>query len=332
MVKILIVDDSVVVRRTLREIFSEVDDFFVVSEANNGKEAVYFAKKFKPDVVTMDIHMPGGGGLEAIEKLVQEFPVPILILTVSSNLEDQVEIFQLLKFGYIDLMEKPSITMWQKDEQYRRRFINKISELAEIGKKIIKRKGKKEFLPDNMDIVGIVSSTGGPKALKELFSNLDPKIRVPIICVQHISPGFSAGLVKWLNSFSKLPIRIAKKGERLERGTIYFSEDDYHIEVNKFKKIYMHQRPPILGLRPAGDFLLSSLAYFGKNAMGIILTGMGSDGKEGLGKMFQNGAYTIAQDKESSIVWGMPKSAIDAGFTDSVLNVKGIINRLNKII
>ncbi len=332
MIKILIVDDSIVVRRTLREIFSDVPEFLVVSEANNGNEAVYFAKKFKPDVITMDIHMPGGNGIEAIEKLVQEFPVPILILTVSSNLEDQVEIFQLLKFGYIDLMEKPSITMWEKDEQYRKRFINKLSELAEIGKKLIKPKEKKDFMPDNVDIVGIVSSTGGPKVLKELFSNLDSHIRVPIICVQHISPGFSTGLVKWLNNFSKLPVKIAKKGERLERGIIYFSEDDFHIEVNKFKKVYMHQRPPILGLRPAGDFLLGSLASFGKNALGIILTGMGSDGAEGLNKMYQNGSYTIAQDKDTSIVWGMPKSAIDKGCVDEVLNIKGIIKRLNTIL
>jgi two-component system chemotaxis response regulator CheB len=333
MIRVLIVDDSIVVRKTLREIFLEKNDIEVVAEAVNGNEAFYFGKKFTPDIITMDIHMPGGNGLVAIEKIMAENPTPILILSSSTGLEDDVSIFQLLKYGVVDIFEKPDITEWDKKPALKERFFNKIYELSSLKKKLKKKiKRKKKFEPDNIDIVSIVSSTGGPKILKEIMENISKNVRLPIVCVQHISQGFVPGLVSWLNSFSNLPAKIAQNGEKLVGGTIYFAPADFHIEVSKNRRILLNKKPTIFGLRPAGDYLLSSMESFNEKALGIILTGMGSDGTKGLKKMYIAGGYTIVQDEDTSIVWGMPKSALDAGCVDEVLNTKEIIERLNKLV
>ncbi len=332
MIRIMIVDDSIVVRRTLREIFGSQGGFEVVCEAANGNEAIYYAQKFRPDIITMDIHMPGGNGFMAIDKILSEFPIPIMILTASSNASENENIFNVMKYGLVDIFEKPDITEWEKNPSLKMIFFQKIHELASAGRNIQKVEKKKTFSPGVIEAVGVVSSTGGPKILKEIFANLNMNIRVPILCVQHISAGFSTGLVKWLQGTVKMEIRTAQAGERLRGGIIYFPPDDHHIEITRNMKVSLNQKPPIFGLRPAGDYLLESMSELKQGALGVILTGMGSDGTEGMRHLHMAGGWGIAQDQKTSIVWGMPKSAIDSGYTDEVMDPAQITERLNMLI
>ncbi|MCK4643654.1 chemotaxis protein CheB [bacterium] len=332
MIRILIVDDSVVVRRTLREIFMDDDNIEVVAEAQNGNEAVYFAKKFIPDVITMDIHMPGGNGFMAIEKIMRDNPTPILILTASAGISDEVSIFQVLKYGIVDIFEKPDIMEWEKNPTLKKKFFEKLHELSFLKDRMKKVKRERKYIASEIKLLAIISSTGGPKVLKDIFSSLKPELRVPILCVQHISRGFGSGLIKWMDAFSVLPVSTVANNEKLKKGHIYFPPDDHHLEISHNLRAVLNQKEPIFGLRPAGDYLLRSMSFLGDRGMGIILTGMGSDGSKGLREIYMNGGYTIVQDKESSVVWGMPKSAVELGCVNEVLGVSEMVDRINELI
>ncbi len=322
-IRVLIVDDSAFARDVITAILSTDDEIKVVGEAVNGREAVEKVRELKPDIVTMDIEMPVMDGLGAIEMIMASCAVPILVVTTRG---DAHTAYAAISKGALDLVVKPEVNL-----DCAREFIDKVKLLSRItvithikGKRAadaLKQTRKHEFkgIPSDK-AVAIASSTGGPEALSVILSGLPEKFPCPVLVAQHISDGFVSGMVEWLKRVTKLKVKVAEEGETVVPGTVYISPSEKHMEVNDAKAVVLVERHPKDIYRPSCDILLSSVArVYGPKAAGLILTGMGSDGVLGMKKVKEAGGTTMAQDEKSSIVFGMPKVAIENGCIDRIL-------------
>lgn len=331
-IRVVVADDSSFAREVINAVLSTDSEIKVVGEAANGREAVEKVLELKPDIVTMDIEMPVMDGLEAIERIMASFAVPILVVTTRG---DAHTAYAAISKGALDLVVKPEVNL-----DGAREFIDKIKMLSKIkvithmkGKKSIrepKELKKPEFSGGMSDrIVAIASSTGGPEALSIILSSLPGNFPCPIVIAQHISDGFVSGMVEWLKRIVKLNIKVAVEGETLCPGTVYFSPSEKHMEITNSKSVAFVARHSKDIYRPSCDVLLSSVArVYGSMGVGVILTGMGSDGVLGIKKIKEANGDTIAQDEKSSVVFGMPKVAIDSGCIDKILSIDEIAAEL----
>lgn len=329
-IKIVIVDDSSVTRAVLREILSSQPDMEVVGEAGTGEEAVEAARRLRPDIITMDISMPGMSGMEAIELIMERSPAPILVI---SSLDEADIAYQAISHGALDVMKKPS---YQPSEQQaiieRIRFLSQIQVIRHLrtrssnaGDQLAERLSTLAKPRLNSIIVGIAASTGGPRALASILSSLPPHFAPPVLLAQHIGGGFSAGLSSWLNHVSPLTVKLAVKGEEPLAGHVYLPPDGMHLLLQADATLTLVSRQPGDRYVPSADRLFSSLAScYGRQSIGIVLTGMGNDGTQGLALLQKAGAVTIAQDEATSAVFGMPEAAIQAGVIQSVLPLEKI--------
>lgn len=327
-IRVLVVDDSRLARELIAAILSNDEEIEIVGEAANGQEAIHQVVGLKPHIVTMDIVMPVMDGLAAIEQIMAHHAVPILVVTSKG---DAHTAFAAISKGALDLVEKPSVNL-----ENAREFIHKIKLLARvhvithIRGKLPRREAVEVPQPASKAktaerAVAIASSTGGPEALSILLSALPENCPFPIVVAQHISDGFVAGLVEWLKRICKLQIRIGVEGEKIVPGTVYFSASERHMKINRHQAIAWVDRQPSDIYRPSCDLLLSSVAeVYGEKSIGIILTGMGHDGVLGIKKIREIGGRTIAQDEKTSVVFGMPRVAIENGFIDQILPVQEI--------
>jgi two-component system chemotaxis response regulator CheB len=336
-IRALIVDDSRLARELIIEILSTDKGIAIAGEASNGSEAVQMVKELKPDIVTMDIEMPVMNGLEAIERIMSENAVPILVVTMKGNAQTA---YDAISKGALDLVQKPEVNLNSAKE-----FINKIKLLSKI--KVIthiawKRRSaainplppiphfeKGDYFYSSLEngdgVVAIASSTGGPKALSVILSSLPENFHFPIVVAQHISDGFAHSMAEWLNKISKLNVKTASDGDVLIPATVYISPSDVHMKISKTKTITFTERHQKDIYHPSCDMLLSSAAdIYGKNSIGIILTGMGNDGVEGLRKIKKAGGATIAQDEKTSVIFGMNRSAIENRCIDLILPIDAI--------
>jgi len=335
-IKVLVTDDSAFARELIVAILATDNDIQVVGEAKNGKEAVEKVRELKPDIVTMDIEMPVMDGIEAIEEIMASCAVPILVVTTRGDAQTA---YTAIAKGALDLVVKPELNIEAAHE-----FLDKIKLLSTIkvithisGKhsiRDIKPVRKPELRVGNTDkVIAIASSTGGPEALSIILAGLPEKLPCPIVIAQHISDGFVSGMVEWLKRVTKLTVKVAVAGEPLDAGTVYVSPSEKHMEVSSAKRILLKDRLPKDIYRPSCDTLLSSVAdVYGQRAVGIILTGMGSDGVLGMKKIRAAKGITIAQDEKSSIVFGMPKVAIDSGCIDRILPLDAICGEIVNIL
>jgi len=340
-IRVLVVDDSLLVRELLANILNKTPGMTVVGTARDGAEGFEMTQKLKPNVVTMDIEMPNMDGYQAIELIMAYQPTPILVVT-GANIRDGKDItFKVLEIGALDLMEKPTHAWGDELKAKEIELVEKISLLSKV--KVIRHvKGKvkakkpkpapsthkEELIP-----VAIASSTGGPNALKTILSDLTDGSHAGIVAVQHMSPGFLRGLTEWLDSNCSMRVKEAKRGDRITPDSVFVAPSGLHMVVEKEGIIRLTDDPPFRGHRPSGNVLLKSVAEsFGPLAIGIILTGMGDDGALGIKAIKDHGGRTIAQDEETSVVFGMPKAAIDLGAVDTVLPLDKISNELKKII
>lgn len=322
MIKVLVVDDSPTIREIMKDILTSDKDIEVIGAVSNGEEAIRFMEKNKPDIITMDIDMPKMNGFEATRKIMETTPVPIVVITALFNSKDIDRTFQAMEAGAVSVIEKPTAITDGDFDKASQNIVHMIKLMSEI--KVIKRKtiykNKKTGSLENykgkntlssIKIAAIGVSTGGPPVLQRIFSKLPSNIKIPILVVQHITPGFIEGLVDWLSGVTEYPIHIAVHGEKVLPGHIYFAPDGFHMEIRSDGKIFLNGAEKENGLRPAVSFLFRSIArYYGKNSIGILLTGMGKDGAEELKLLKDIGAITVAQDKETSIVYGMPGEAV----------------------
>ena len=321
LIKVLVVDDSLLTQEILTVILDSEKDIEVVGVANNGLEALEFMETQKPDFITMDISMPEMDGMETIERIMAKNPTPILVI---SDVTDSKVAFVALTHGALEVLPKSWLQPEKAVELVEKiKFLSKVKVIRHIGAKPETKKEdeKQENKVPQFDfIVAIACSTGGPKALSTILSNLPPLFPFPILISQHIDSEFVESLVDFLNDASPLRIHKGKEGEMPQAGNVYISPGNKHMVVDDLGLIKLVEPEPGEIFHPSCNRLLSSVGEaFGNKSVGIILTGMGSDGAEGMQKIKDSGGQTIAQDEKTSVIFGMPSIAIEKNCIDHVL-------------
>jgi two-component system chemotaxis response regulator CheB len=344
MIRLLVVDDSSLGAELISELCSSDSDINVIAWAKNGKEALEKAMELKPDLITMDIHMPVMDGLEATKRIMAFCPTPILILTSSydsekTQLPESSLSFKALFFGALDVITKPSLKEKGVENKTIKDFIEKIKLLSRIKvvrhplASIEKTKSLSRMKMDVMDqdaqevqrVVGIAASTGGPPAILEILKSMPQELSAAILIVQHISPGFTEGFVKWLDEQTPVKVKVGEHLESLKSGTVYVAPTGHHMSLNQSRKICLSDEPPVDGQIPSGTLLLKSIAeVYGVRSLGIVLTGMGKDGAQGLKAIRDAGGFTIAQDEQTSAIYGMPRSAAELGAAEEIMPLEKI--------
>jgi two-component system chemotaxis response regulator CheB len=333
-IKVLIVDDSLLIRESLAAHLSADPELKVVATAANGLEAVGMVDSLEPDIVIMDIVMPEMDGFEATERIMAVHPVPIVVFTASLEGENDEVVYKALELGALSVVKKP-----RRIDQLSHQFIRKIKLLSNstvITHMRGKQKAKKDISRLCCDgkikkgqVVGIVCSTGGPTALKNVLSQLPADFPAGVVIVQHLSDGFEKELISWLNLTSGIEIRPAVPGKKIKPGIAYLAVSGYHLVVREHEMLDLVDSAPVWSLKPSGDVLLSSIAeVYGYKATGVILTGMGRDGAEGLKQIKKAGGRTIAQDETTSLIFGMPKRAIQMGIIDKIVPLGSISDEI----
>jgi two-component system, chemotaxis family, protein-glutamate methylesterase/glutaminase len=338
MVRVLVAEDSDTVRALLTEILRSDPEIQVVGEARNGVEAVSMAKQLHPDLVTMDIQMPLMDGFEATKLIMVEAPTPIVIVSGSVDVRDVETAMQALRVGAVTVLPKPAAPDSPDSAELCRRFVQTVKSMSQV--KVVRRwsergsSGRPSAAPGvepaaRARIVAIAASTGGPAALCQVLSELPGDFPAPILVVQHIAQGFVSGFASWLNTNVAMRVKVAEQAEPLAARTIYVAPDDRHLGVGDGPAILLSSAAPIGGFRPSATFLFRSVAKaFGSSALAVVLTGMGEDGLDGLRAMRQAGGLILAQDEESSVVFGMPGAVVGAALADSAVPLTAIASRL----
>jgi two-component system chemotaxis response regulator CheB len=338
-IRVLVVEDSPTARELLISILQNTPGLQVVGIARNGAEAVRLVRRLQPDVITMDVHMPEMDGFEATRQIMGELPRPIVMISASLEKSERNLTLDALQAGALSVLSKPTLYDTPEAHQY---LTNQIKLMAEV--KVIRRwrQGVATGLPQpvepplvkrnghpKLQLVAVAASTGGPGVLAEILRQLPSDFPAPILVVQHITSGFGDGLTAWLNQQTPLDVRLARHADEPQPGQVLIAPDDYHMQVNGMGLIALSQTPPFHGLRPSANVLFHSVAQvYGATAAGVILTGMGSDGAEGLQAMRRAGARTIAQNKETCIVFGMPAVAIELDAAEQILPASKIAGAL----
>lgn len=349
MIRVLLVDDSPVALAVLERILESSPEIKVVGTATNGKKALELIPKVLPTVICTDLHMPVMDGLEFTKEVMARYPTPILVVSVSV-LEGSANVFNVLEAGAIDVFQKPKGGLNSEAEVAAAELISKIRILS--GVKVFRRHPKKEveklrryeaekkilnsqplsYSTSQIRIVVIGASTGGPQALQAILPQLPADFPLPVVCVQHISKGFLNGLVDWLAAQCRMKVRLAQSGEAPLPGVIYFPQEDCHLEIDGKGRFISLEGTMFYGHRPSVTVTMKSLAhYYGSAVVGVLLTGMGNDGAEGMKAVSDAGGLTIAQDEESSVVFGMPGQAVKLGAVRHVLPLEEIADVLIKL-
>lgn len=351
-VRVFIVDDSAVGRAALRLALAGESSIEIVGEAANGEEALRALATITPDVVIMDVLMPGMNGLEATRRIMSTRACPILIMSELVGHRSELG-FEALRAGALDIVRKPSAAELRTGEA-RRDLVHKLRLLA--GVPVITRHAPRSSPPPHAPsvrpterfaaqprsgvsagcfdprLVCLGASTGGPPALAEILRAVAPSPPWPILVVQHMTPGFTAGMVTWLAESSGLRVRIAEPGDEPRPGVVYIAPDDLHLILSG-DRLDLHAGPRVSGHRPSVDALFCSIADAGAApaTLAALLTGMGSDGAAGLARIRSAGGWTLAQDSASSVVHGMPKAAVALGGASEVLSLAAIAERLGAL-
>lgn len=346
-IRLLVVEDSPSVREFLLYLFASDQEIRVIGTASNGEEALEATKTHRPDVITMDLHMPKMDGYEATRLIMQNFPTPIVIVTGSASAGTQKTLLSALEAGALAVIKRPAGIGLPDHAAHVRELIQTVKLMSEI--KVVKRWARRDNMPEKQDkfpqqqalptgkpssprrMVAIGSSTGGPLVLQQILSGLPRNYPLPLVIVQHIANGFTTGFAEWLGQASGFPCRVAKNGDAMRAGQAYIAPNGYQAEVDNQGHILLKKDDLQHGHCPSVSSLFRSVAAaYGADAIGVILTGMGKDGAAELGLMHDMGALTIAQDKESSVVHGMPGEAILLGAASYVLSPEKIAVALNR--
>ena len=343
-IRVLVVDDSALMRKLLGEIVSAQPDMKVIGTAFDGEDALHKTRQWQPDVVLLDIEMPRCNGLEYLEAMMQECPTRTLV--VSSLTQEGAETtLQCLERGAIECLAKPAGSISLNVAEIGQELIARLRIVAganlrtrpnadknsganKISSMSVKAGSRREgttagaplqthaSLPIDSKtiVVAIASSTGGPAALNEFLPFLPAELNAAYVLVQHLPPGFAHSLAARLDHASSLSVKEASEGECLERGAVFVAPGGRHLELNAAGQVHFNDDPPLWGVRPSADVMMRSLAaHFGSRVLGVVLTGMGRDGAIGAKAIMQVGGTCFAQDEQSCVVYGMPRAAVQAG-------------------
>ena len=328
MIRVLIVDDSAFVRQALVRMLSSAPDIEVVGTAVDGKDGLEKAVALRPDVVTLDIKMPRMGGLEALRRIMTECPVPVLLLS-SLTAEGGEITLRGLELGALDFVDKSSVKGHMNLLELADELKAKVRALARVPRdRVHPQEGPpaEARVPlsaphaKGAEVVVIGTSTGGPPALQAIIPKLPSGLASSILVVQHMPVGFTRSLADRLASRSALPVREAEEGDSVSPGVVLIAPAGRHMKVQRrggAAHVWLDDEPRSSLHRPSVDVLMASVAKaYGPRSLGVILTGMGSDGVEGLRAIRQTGGRTFAESEESCVIYGMPKAAVEAGVVD----------------
>jgi two-component system chemotaxis response regulator CheB len=340
-----VVEDSKTVQQALVAAFNADPQIRVIGTAESGEAAVEAARNLRPDIITMDVNLPGMDGFEATRAIMSSCPVPIVIVTGKMDPRDSATLFRVMEAGALMVLAKPDPVGSPGHEASVAKLVHHIKLMSEI--KVVRRlfpRGRERApqkpvpvpLPESaaqIRAVAIGASTGGPPLLQQILSNLSPQFGAAVLVVQHMAEGFTENFVHWLNQSSALPVQLAQNGMRIAPGQVYVAPDGCHLEAGHGDRIVLTSAPPENGLRPSVCTLFRSVAKcYGRESAGVLLTGMGCDGAAGLKVLRDRGAVTIAQNRESSVVFGMPFEAIQIDAAQYILPPEGIIQLLSGVV
>lgn len=330
MVRVLAVDDSPIFREVLRDALEEEGDIVVVAEATDGNDAVRQVRAHRPDLVTLDLQMPGVDGLAAIEQIMAEVPVPILVMTALPTRGERNLAFEASRRGALEIVEKRAVSAGS-DQTARLR--QEVRELAQV--RVVRRpspskpapsptqpRARPPMGPSACTIVAIGASAGGPPAVAQILAELPVELPASILVVQHLPTGFAPFFARYLQEATPWKVLLADRPMPLAPGTVIVAGDDRHVIAEERSRCAPSADPPVRGFRPSVDVLFSSMARaHGSTSVGVLLTGLGSDGALGLLELRQAGATTLVQDEKTSAVFGMPSAAIALGAAGRVVGL-----------
>lgn len=354
MIRVLVVDDSIFMRNIIADMISENKNIEIVGRAKNGQEAVEMNSKLKPDVITMDVEMPIMNGLEALKKIMSDSPTKVIMVS-SLTTEGAKETIEALNSGAYDFVSKPSGQISLDIRKVKEELTAKILSSVDANIKILKENSiesgidnskikLKKFIKeqdfnsftDKERVVAIGISTGGPKALQTIIPMFPENIDAAVLIVQHMPPKFTKSLADRLDVLSNVKVKEAEDGDIIKKGVVFIAPGDYHMTISNekgTKYIRLNQNPPCTGHRPSANVLFDSVAEnYGRNAIGVIMTGMGGDGAEKLKKIREFGGRTIGQDKDSCVVYGMPRVAAEMGAVEFVEELEKIPEKILELL
>lgn len=333
-VRVLIVDDSIVVREVMKEVLSSDPEIEVAGEAENGKVAVEKVTELRPDIVIMDIMMPVMDGLEATREIMRVSPVPILIM--SSLIEDPPSgrfTFKAIQSGAMDVLKKPKKIFEGIEGHVRQEIIEKVKYLARTGLFKLEKLHRLQEAPPAQKgkILLIGASAGGPRAVMVVIRGLKRPFPAPVVVAQHMAPDFVDGFGKWLQEETSHSVKVVQNKERLLPGVVYIPRGGCNAVI-KDDEILAHESEDPCQITPSVDMLfLTALASYGKGCVGVILSGIGRDGADGAKEILKKGGVVLAQNESSSAVYGMPKAAVEIGGVRTVLPLAEIPEYLNAL-
>lgn len=338
-VRVVVAEDSVTARHLLVALLQQDADVEVVGQAANGQEALDLTRRLRPSIVVMDIRMPVMDGFEATKRIMIEQPTPVLIVTAVADHDVELGL-RAVQLGALTLVSKPTAPGDPAFPSQAGRFVSLVKALSDV--KVVRRHRGAAGHEDgyqhpahsrSVDVVAIAASTGGPAALHRLLEQLPHDCAAPVLVVQHISEGFTAGLVAWLGAGTPQPVKVAEDGEQLAAGTIYLAAEKQHLEVTPYGALSLSMSPAVGGFRPSATVLFRSVAEcYGPRAAGVVLTGMGRDGCDGAQVLHDAGGRVLAQDEASSVVFGMPGAVVAAGIADVVGPIDVLADRLKGLL
>ncbi len=348
--KILVVDDSLYMRSAIKKLLDSRSEFQVIDLAKDGKEAVEKVIALKPDVVTMDFNMPRMNGVEAVRAIMEQRPTPVLMFSAHTR-QGARETFDALHAGAIDFVTKPAGEVSSQldgiaDELCRKLVAASRTRLAPVPTArapslrttrtmtvpSVRRSQAMSAANPNPKIIFIAISTGGPVALSRVIPQLPATLRAGVVIIQHMPATFTGALADRLNSESQLQVREAVDGDIPCPGLVLVAPGGKHLKVDLDGTLRLADGPLVHGCKPAADLTMkSAAAAYGRHAVGLVMTGMGKDGAEGLRTIKQAGGKTFAQDKESSLIFGMPKAALELEAVDEVVALDSIAAKLSQL-
>jgi len=344
-IRVLVVEDSPVASTLISHILNSDPGIQVMGVVPNGEEAIKSIRQNKPDIVTMDINMPGMDGFEATRTIMETNPVPIIIVTGRTDMSDLELSFRAVEAGALAVLQKPHGIGHPDFAANATELITTVKLMSEV--RVVRRWARTQapkvlttgevicsisIQPADISIVAMGASTGGPPVIEKILSSLPADFSLPLLIVQHMAAGFIQGFVEWLGQTSALPVHIAFNGSIIRPGHVYFAPDGTQMRVDANGRISCTEDAPENGLRPSISYLFRHVAnVFGKKAAGVLLTGMGKDGAEELKLMREKGAVTIAQDEESSAVFGIPGAAVKLDAASYVLPPEKIAEVLARL-
>lgn len=341
-VRVLLVEDSAVVRELLTHIVASDPRLEVAAAVESAEEALRILPSLRPDVISMDIRLPGMNGLQATQRIMAEQPTPIVVIAGSVHSDDLNIAMNALKAGALSVVEKPHGLSHENYSAEASRICTQLYIMSDVTVIRQRRPPVQPVAPvapfptrpashgsgGSRVLVGVVASTGGPNALVQLLQGLGPEFELPIAVVQHISPGFHRGFVEWLNGVAPQTVCVAEHGAIPQPRTVYVAPPDQHLEFGK-ERFRLDRSPPLKLQRPSGTRLFASMAAsLGGRAIGVLLTGMGDDGADGLVALRHAGGYTLAEDASTCVVYGMPAAAVERGGVIESLPLGAIAPRL----